>query len=76
MEECGKIVYTIFLTHSDDSVCEVPNTTAVVPIRAAQPKASVEMQLGELQIKFSGNPDTEQLKVVLEALVGASKQLC
>ena len=61
---------------TDDSVCEVPNTTAVVPIRAAQPKASVEMQLGELQIKFSGNPDTEQLKVVLEALVGASKQLC
>lgn len=58
------------------SVSTSSHATAVVPIRVAQAKASVEMQFGELQIKFSGNPDTEQLKVVLEALVGASKQLC
>ena len=33
-----------------------PHATAVVPVRTAQPKASVEMQLGELQIKFKATP--------------------
>ena len=57
---------------------ETAQSTAVVPIRAAQPreKAAVEMQLGELRIRFNESPDSEQLKVVLAALTGANTPLC
>lgn len=58
------------------AVNETPHAAAVVPIRAAQPKAAIEMQLGELQIKFNESPDAEQLKVVLTALMDANKPVC
>lgn len=60
----------------DGTVSETPHATAVVPIRATQPKATIEMQLGELQIKFNESLDAEQLKVVLTALMGANKPVC
>ena len=49
---------------------EETSRSAVVPIRVAQPKekAAIEMQFGDLQIKFNESPDTEQLKVVLATL--------
>lgn len=57
---------------------ETAQSTVVVPIRTAQAKekAAIEMQLGELQIRFNESPDTEQLKVVLAALTGANKPVC
>lgn len=60
----------------DGAVHEAPHAAAVVPIRAAQSKASVEVRLGELQIKFNENPNAEQLKVVLTDLMGANKPIC
>ena len=50
---------------------EETSRSAVVPIRVEQPKekAAIEMQFGDLHIKFNENPDTEQLKVVLTALI-------
>lgn len=52
--------------------------TAVVPVCVAEPKekAAIEMQLGDLRIKFHENPDAEQLKIVLATLVGANKPVC
>ena len=52
--------------------------SAVVPIRVAQPKekAAIEMQFGNLQIKFNESPDAEQLKVVLATLLGTNKPVC
>ena len=52
--------------------------SAVVPIRVAQPKekAAIEMQFGDLQIKFNESPDAEQLKVVLTTLMGINKPVC
>ena len=52
--------------------------SAVVPIRVAQPKekAAIEMQFGNLQIKFNESPDAEQLKVVLATLMGTNKPVC
>ena len=46
---------------------EERSLSAVVPIRVAQPKekAAIEMQFGDLQIKFNESLDAEQLKVVL-----------
>lgn len=46
---------------------ETPQSTSVVPIRIPQPKekAAIEMQLGDLWIKFNEHPDADQLKVVL-----------
>ena len=57
---------------------ETAQSTAVVPIRTVRPreKAAVEMQLGELQIRFNEKPDAEQLKVVLAALASANNPLC
>ena len=57
---------------------ETAQSTAVVPIRTAQSgeKAAIEMQFGELQIRFNEIPDSEQLKVVLAALVSANKPVC
>ena len=57
---------------------ETDQSTAVVPIRTARSKekAAIEMQLGELQIRFNESPDTEQLKVVLAVLTGANKPVC
>lgn len=57
---------------------ETAQSTAVVPIRTAQSreKAAIEMQLGELQIRFNEKPDAEQLKVVLSALTGVNKPVC
>ena len=57
---------------------ETSGSAAVVPIRVAQPKekAAIEMQFGDLQIKFNENPDAEQLKVVLATLMGANKPVC
>ena len=63
---------------ADATTKETPQATAVVPIRPAplREKAAIEMQLGELQIRFNENPDAEQLKVVLAALTGANKPVC
>lgn len=57
---------------------ETAQSTAVVPIRTAQSreKAAIEIQLGELQIRFNEKPDAEQLKVVLSALTGVNKPVC
>ena len=57
---------------------EASVSAAVVPIRTAQPKGKtvIEMQLGALQIKFNEIPDAEQLKIVLDALMGGNKPVC
>ena len=57
---------------------EERSLSAVVPIRVAQPKekAAIEMQFGDLQIKFNESTDTEQLKVVLATLMGINKPVC
>ena len=57
---------------------EETHLSAVVPIRVAQPKekATMEMQFGDLQIKFNESPDAEQLKVVLATLMGTNKPVC
>lgn len=60
----------------DSTVSDAPHVTAVVPIRAAQPKAAIEIQVGDLQIKFNESPEADQLKVVLSALVCANKPVC
>jgi len=62
----------------DNATTEAPQTTAIVPVLMAQTreKAAIEMQLGELQIRFNDKPDAEQLKVVLAALMGANKPVC
>lgn len=62
----------------DGASGETSQSTAVVPIRVAQSreKAIIEMQLGELQIKFNERPDAEQLKIVLNILAGATKPVC
>ena len=67
----------------EDNTCtnkarEVSSPAAVIPIRAARPKekAIIEMQLGDLQIKFNEDPDAEQLKVVLKVLMDANKPVC
>ena len=53
-------------------------SSSIVPIRMpqAKDKATIEMQLGELQIRFNESPDTEQLKAVLGALMSASDPVC
>ncbi|MEE1163177.1 MAG: hypothetical protein UHU21_05730, partial [Lachnospiraceae bacterium] len=57
---------------------EASVSAAVVPIRTAQTKGKtvIEMQLGALQIKFNEIPDAEQLKIVLDALMGGNKPVC
>lgn len=57
---------------------EASGSAAVVPVRVAQPKekATIEMQLGDLQIKFNESPNAEQLKAVLDALMGTNKPVC
>ena len=57
---------------------EERSLSAVVPIRVAQPKekAAIEMQFGDLQIKFNESSDAEQLKVVLTTLMGINKPVC
>lgn len=55
---------------------ETSGSAAVVPVRVAQQKAAIEMQFGDLQIKFNESPDTEQLKVVLATLMGTNKPVC
>ena len=57
---------------------EERSLSAVVPIRVAQPKekAAIEMQFGDLQIKFNESTDTEQLKVVLATIMGINKPVC
>lgn len=57
---------------------ETSGSAAVVPIRVEQPKekAAIEMQFGDLQIKFNESPDAEQLKVVLATLMGTNKPVC
>ena len=66
------------LVESGEKKKEASQPTAVVPIRTPQPKekAAIEMQLGELQIRFNESPDTEQLKAVLGALMSASDPVC
>lgn len=66
------------LVESGEKKKEASQPTAVVPIRPPQPKekAAIEMQLGELQIRFNESPDTEQLKAVLGALMSASNPVC
>ena len=57
---------------------EMSRSIAVVPIRTAQPnkKATIEMQLGDLQVKFNESPTAEQLKVVLSILLDANQSVC
>ena len=64
---------SIGLVESGEKKKEASLPTAVVPVCVTQPKekATIEMQLGDLQIKFNDSPNTEQLKVVLRALMGA-----
>ena len=66
------------LVESGEKKKEASQPTAVVPIRTPRPKekAAIEMQLGELQIRFNESPDTEQLKAVLGALMSASDPVC
>ena len=62
----------------EEGAGETMQSAAIVPVRVAQPgeKATIEMQLGELQIRFNKSPDTEQLKIVLNSLMGANKPVC
>lgn len=57
---------------------ETSQSSSIVPIRMpqAKDKATIEMQLGDLQIKFNENPDAEQLKIVLTTLMGTNKPVC
>ena len=57
---------------------ETTRSVAVVPIRTAPPnkKATIEMQLGDLQVKFNESPTAEQLKVVLSILLDANQPIC
>ena len=66
------------LVESGEKKKEASQPTAVVPIRTPQPKekAAIEMQLGELQIRFNENPDAEQLKVILASLMSANNPVC
>lgn len=66
------------LVESGEKKKEASQPTAVVPIRTPQPKAkaAIEMQLGELQIRFNESPNTEQLKAVLGSLMSASNPVC
>ena len=63
---------------TEGGASEETSRSAVVPIRVAQPKekAAIEMQFGDLLIKFNESPDTEQLKVVLATLMGTNKPVC
>ena len=63
---------------TEGGASEETSRSAVVPIRVAQPKekAAIEMQFGDLQIKFNESPDAEQLKVVLAALMDTNKPVC
>ena len=62
-------------TEKDGVSGEMSRSVAVVPIRTAQPnkKATIEMQLGDLQDKFNESPTAEQLKVVLRILPDANQ---
>ena len=62
----------------DGALGEKSQSATIVPIRTAQPKekATIEIQLGDLQIKFNERPDAERLKVVLAALMNANKSVC
>lgn len=66
------------LVESGEKKKEASQSSAVVPIRSPQPKekAAIEMQLGELQIRFNESPDTEQLKVILVSLMSANNPVC
>ena len=66
------------LVESGEKKKEASQCSAVVPIRTPQPKekAAIEMQLGELQIRFNENPDAEQLKVILASLMSANNPVC
>lgn len=57
---------------------ETSQSSSIVPIRMpqAKDKATIEMQLGDLQIKFNESPDAEQLKIVLATLMGTNKLVC
>ena len=65
-------------TEKDGVAGETSRSIAVVPIRTAQPnkKATIEMQLGDLQVKFNESPTAEQLKVVLSILLDANQPVC
>ena len=51
---------------------------AIVPVHVGQPreKAVMEIQFGDLQIKFNGSPNSEQLKIVLESLMSRNPSAC
>lgn len=63
---------------NDGESGETSQSSSIVPIRMpqAKDKATIEMQLGDLQIKFNESPDAEQLKIVLAALMDANKPVC
>ena len=65
-------------TEKDGVAGETSRSVAVVPIRTAQPnkKATIEMQLGDLPVKFNESPTAEQLKVVLRILPDANQPVC
>ena len=66
------------LLESGEKKKEASQSSAVVPIRSPHPKekAAIEMQLGELQIRFNESPDAEQLKVILASLMSANNPVC
>ena len=65
-------------TEKDGVAGEMSRSVAVVPIRTAQPnkKATIEMQLGDLQVKFNESPTAEQVKVVLRILLDTNQPIC
>ena len=65
-------------TEKDGVAGETTRAIAGVPIRTAQPnkKATIEMQLEDLQVKFNESPTAEQLKVVLSILLDANQPVC
>ena len=65
-------------TEKDGVAGETSRSVAVVPIRTAQPnkKATIEMQLGDLQVKLNESSTAEQLKVVLRILPDANQPVC
>lgn len=59
----------------DSGVRKPSHSAAVVPVRMARTKEKVamEMQLGDLQIRFNESSNAEQLKLVVDVLTGANK---
>lgn len=62
----------------DNGARKPSQSAAVIPLCVAQSKgtAAIEMQLGDLQIRFNESPNAKQLKLALNVLMGANKPVC